>query len=94
MLDRLRKFFGPAYDSIKGYLNAVELAKSAVLGLVTGGTVLAVLLQIQANAGLIFPNPNDDALVSAVLAFLIDAARRLPQGRPSPLASTRCQDDT
>ena len=93
MLNAFKKFFGPAYDSIKGYLNAVELAKSTILGLVTGGTVLAVLLQIQANAGVIFPNPNDDAVVAAILAFLVDAARRLPQGQPSPLVGTGCQDE-
>lgn len=80
-IDKIKAFFGPAATAISGYLNLAELAKAVVLGLVTGGGIYGVLAQVQANAVTVFPSPADDALVAAVLAFLLDATRRLPQGR-------------
>lgn len=80
----LAGFFGPPITAISGYVNLVELGKAVVLGLIAGGGVLGVLGQVQAGSGVIFPSPADDALVAAVLTFLADFFRRLPQGRKSP----------
>lgn len=74
-------FLGPPVSAIRGYVNLVELGKAIVLGLIAGGGVMGVLTQVQAGSGVIFPSPGDDALVAAVLTFLADFFRRLPQGR-------------
>ncbi len=85
VIDWFRRFLGPPISAISGYLSVPELVKAVVLGLVTGGGLLGILTQIQAQSGVVFPSPSDDALVAALLAFLIDAARRLPQGRKTYL---------
>lgn len=82
-------FFGPPLGAIRGYVNVVELGKAVILGLVAGGGVLGVLTQVDAASGIIFPSPGDDALVAAVLSFLADVFRRVPQGRPPVLPTER-----
>ena len=61
----------PNRDSVPGLAARLRAARLA-----------AGLTQVQAGSGVIFPSPGDDALVAAVLAFLADVFRRVPQGRP------------
>lgn len=69
----------PAIDSIKGYLNLVELARVVAGALTAGGGVLAVLSAIGADAAGIFAGPYAPA-AAAVIGAVIQVARLLNHG--------------
>lgn len=80
VIDRLRRFFAEVPGSIQGHLNSEELVRVVVTGLSAGGGALGFLELIRADAGVLFPAPNDAALATAVLTVILEVRRRLTHG--------------
>jgi hypothetical protein len=89
-VSRLGRFFAAVPGAIKDHLNSEELLRVSVAALTAGGGVFAVLQALVLHAGEVFPAPADAALATAVLTLILEARRRLAQGKepaaacPSP----------
>lgn len=74
MWKKIKEWFGPVADSIKGKINLTEFWRviiTAVLTALTTGGLAEALLYFQNNIGLFFPEYN--APEYATLAFIITA---------------------
>jgi hypothetical protein len=78
---RVVDFFAAVPGAIKNHLNSEELVRISVAALSAGGGVFAVLQALLVHAGEVFPAPADAALATAILTLILEARRRLAQGK-------------
>ena len=82
--NRLSEYLAAVPGSLRGHLNADELARVALLAVTGGSGVFGVLNAIAISAGQIFPAPADSALAVAVFAVILECRRRLDHGQEAP----------
>jgi hypothetical protein len=77
----------PAMSSIAGFLNPVELLRVVIPALLHGGGILVILQAVIGSASTIFSAPYAAGAV-ALMTAIVQIARLLPHGAPTPPAPT------
>jgi hypothetical protein len=81
---QFRMFFAAVPGALKDHLNTEELIRIAITVATTGGGVFGFLNAVLQHAPVVFPAPADAALATALLAAILEAARRLRHGVEPP----------
>ena len=79
----IKNFFSHPPDSIKGFVNGMELFRAIASAIAAGlgsNAALTILGAVLAHASIIFPNPVVGGLVASILTLVVDLIRRQNAG--------------